>query len=346
MHKYEDLVNNLLSLIENNVAIDNYRLPTESAIGKTYGVSRQTVRRAMDELVEKGYIYRRQGSGNYCTGILPSKAKNQIAVILINDYDFLYPDVIEQLKVQIPSGFIVNYYFTEGSVLKEKEYLEALLISPPRHLIIEAIASAIPTINNRLLQTLLDHGTKIHFVDSAYPGFELYSRIAEDIGELTNRCLKKLISKNNMNIACILPSDQKKGHDVYNSCLEVFSNYSHYPLSDSYNIEEHIFWYSNQDLFSLRKKQDLDFLSNLVERKLQSCSAIICYSDEIAYWLVRLLYRRNNDAFSDLQIIALEESRLSDSGLGFSFSSELSWSTAHSFLEDKAEVMRIPKSYF
>jgi len=346
MHKYEELVNNLLSLIERNVENDIYKLPTEALIGETYGVSRQTVRRAMDDLVKKGYVSRRQGSGNYATGLLPSSAKNQIAVVLINDYDYTYPEIVEQIKKQVPSGFNISFYYTEGSVLKEKIYLEDLLLSPPRHLIIEAITSAMPSINKDLLKALLDCGTKIHFIDSSYPEFGKYSNIKEDIRELASLCTRKLLSGNSSNIACILPSDQKKGHDAFNGCIETYSHSSNASLTEEYDIEDHIFWYTNQDLFSLRKKQDLSFLSNIVENKLISCSAIICFNDEIAYWLVRLLYRKNSAFLSDIKVICLEESRLSDSDLGFSFSSELSWSTAHGFLEDKAKVMRIPKSYF
>lgn len=41
------------------------QLPQEMALTKSYNVSRVTIRKALDELVNEGYIYRVQGSGTY-----------------------------------------------------------------------------------------------------------------------------------------------------------------------------------------------------------------------------------------------------------------------------------------
>lgn len=44
---------------------DNDRLPTEAELSESRGVSRQTVRRAMQELVNEGLVYRVAGRGTY-----------------------------------------------------------------------------------------------------------------------------------------------------------------------------------------------------------------------------------------------------------------------------------------
>ncbi len=43
-------------------------LPTELALGQQYGVSRITVRRALQDLSDQGYVQRRQGRGTYVLG--------------------------------------------------------------------------------------------------------------------------------------------------------------------------------------------------------------------------------------------------------------------------------------
>lgn len=47
-------------------------IPTEKQIGQTYGLSRVTVRRAMQTLVEQGVLIRRQGKGTFLARSKPS----------------------------------------------------------------------------------------------------------------------------------------------------------------------------------------------------------------------------------------------------------------------------------
>lgn len=44
---------------------EGQKLPTEMEIGLLFNVSRITVRRALDELVQSGFVYRLQGKGSY-----------------------------------------------------------------------------------------------------------------------------------------------------------------------------------------------------------------------------------------------------------------------------------------
>lgn len=46
---------------------DGVRLPTESELVAQYGLSRQTIRRAFQDLVAEGVVYRRPGSGTYAS---------------------------------------------------------------------------------------------------------------------------------------------------------------------------------------------------------------------------------------------------------------------------------------
>ena len=41
------------------------RIPSEAALAERYGVTRMTVRQAVDGLIGKGLVTRRQGSGTY-----------------------------------------------------------------------------------------------------------------------------------------------------------------------------------------------------------------------------------------------------------------------------------------
>ena len=61
---------------------DNQKLPTESEYSKRFGVSRQTVRKALDALEAEQLITRIQGSGSYVNkGTVSPPKTGQIAVI-------------------------------------------------------------------------------------------------------------------------------------------------------------------------------------------------------------------------------------------------------------------------
>jgi GntR family transcriptional regulator len=59
--------------IRNAIRVGTYppgsALPPEPALCQRLGVSRATLRRAVDDLVEEGLVYRRQGAGTYVAGV-------------------------------------------------------------------------------------------------------------------------------------------------------------------------------------------------------------------------------------------------------------------------------------
>lgn len=65
---YDQLVDLLIKTIETEMNTDD-RVPSEREICEKYGVSRTTVRAALNELEELGYIYKRHGKGTYVSAL-------------------------------------------------------------------------------------------------------------------------------------------------------------------------------------------------------------------------------------------------------------------------------------
>src|SRR6202165_2420953 len=65
MNKQEDTRDRILDLIE-GLAV-GHTIPSERHLTTDLGVSRLTVRAALDDLVRDGYLERRHGSGTYVT---------------------------------------------------------------------------------------------------------------------------------------------------------------------------------------------------------------------------------------------------------------------------------------
>jgi len=62
---FQQLKEDILSRIADGTYQKDMRLPSERQFGEQWGISRMTVRRALDELVLAGILYRTRGSGTY-----------------------------------------------------------------------------------------------------------------------------------------------------------------------------------------------------------------------------------------------------------------------------------------
>lgn len=65
--KYEKIINWIQDEIRGGKLLQGNKLPSENCMMAQFQVSRQTVRRAMEVLEEKGIVDSRQGSGTYIT---------------------------------------------------------------------------------------------------------------------------------------------------------------------------------------------------------------------------------------------------------------------------------------
>ncbi len=64
---YQQIQENIIALIESGLLKTGDALPAERQLSEAYGVTRMTLRRAVDELVQKGVLERRQGAGTFVT---------------------------------------------------------------------------------------------------------------------------------------------------------------------------------------------------------------------------------------------------------------------------------------
>src|SRR5690554_5830605 len=64
---YRTISNQLRSAVASGLYADGVQLPTEAELAEQHRVSRQTVRRAMQELVSEGVVYRVAGRGTFAT---------------------------------------------------------------------------------------------------------------------------------------------------------------------------------------------------------------------------------------------------------------------------------------
>lgn len=305
--KYITVAEALKKMLISNIKLGIYKLPTEMELCKKFQVSRQTIRLALESLEKEHLIIRRQGSGSFATGLLPDSGKNQIALLLSSNSEYLYPSFITDLESGLSSeGYMVSVYTTSESYTKEYEILTSLLKNPPRAILAEPIRSSLPTPNQELYEKLASAGATLLFLFGGYPNLSNNLCIREDNimgGYLLGQ---QLLLQKHTQIACILKMDDIQGPERLLGLTKALREQG---LTCP---DEAVTWFTTENYQALQKKQDTGFLSDFIRRMPASCSAVFCYNDEIAYWLIRVLSYAGIHVPDDISVVSFDNSYLSD----------------------------------
>lgn len=305
--KYIRLANTLKEKLSANLGTGAYRLPSEDSLAMQYGVSRQTVRQALALLQQEGLIEKRKGSGSWSTGLSADPSRNQVAVLLTSSSEYIYPSLLADIQsVLIPKGYTVQVYATNNSVSTEREILRTLFESPVRGLIAEGCCTALPNPNLELYERLMRHQTSILFLNNFYPALKETICLQDENYNGGYFLGRHLLKKQHTKIAGIFKIDDIQGQERAFGWMSAMRD-SGLPLPD-----EHIAWFTSREVEILRKKQDTSFLRNFIHGPLKSCSAVICYNDEIAYWLIKELKRAGLQVPQEVSVVSFDNSYLSE----------------------------------
>ena len=94
--KYYKLMEELKEQIVSGKLRAGDKLPSENELSRAYGVSRQTVRKALLILENAGYIYAEHGRGTFCSELVRhTRTSKNIAVVTTYLSDYIFPRVIQ-----------------------------------------------------------------------------------------------------------------------------------------------------------------------------------------------------------------------------------------------------------
>lgn len=306
--KYRQLADQLKKDLYDNIRHGISKLPTESELCRQFQVSRQTVRQALSLLERENLIARKQGSGSYATGLLPDKKENNVAILLTTDTEYIFPALLDGLSALLSKeGYSVSVYITYNRTDRERAILQELAGTPLRGLIAEPSRSALPTPNFDLYEKLSAKGTSIVFFHGYYSNLPPPSLYVKDDNYNGGFMLGQfLMGLRHKQIAGIFQLDTIQGQERHLGFIRSMLE-AGLPID-----EDTIAWFTTIELDRLEKKQDTRFLSDFINRKLKSCSAVICHNDEIAYWLIKELSYVNLHVPEDISIVSFDNSYLSE----------------------------------
>ncbi|MCX4322741.1 MAG: GntR family transcriptional regulator [Lachnospiraceae bacterium] len=307
MNKYETLSQQLTELISRNLKEGITALPTETEIAEQYQVSRQTVRAALSLLREQGLIESRQGSGSYATGLSPNTERNLVPILVASSQEYIYPHLLTDIRTALAAkGYQLQVHPTENDTSMERQILLSLLETPPRGVIVEGSKSALPTPNTDLYEKLKAVGTELLFLHNKYDALPDEICIKDDNYYGGYLLANHLAELGHTRVAGIFKMDDKQGPERYFGAFCCLRD-QNVALSD-----KNVGWFHSTDVEGLEKRQDSRFLATFIKERLFDCTAVICYNDEIAYWLIKELSYAGIRVPRDVSVVCFDNTYLSE----------------------------------
>ena len=306
--KYIQMANALRTAIAEGEYKSTSRLPTEQKLMEQFGVSRQTVRNALEILTKEGLIQRRQGSGTVVLEQKPKVENNTIAIVISFANSYIFPSLLmDAQQVLLENGFSALVYGTDNQFEKERKILLQLLEHPVRGMIVEGTKSVLPNPNVDLYRQLRDSGVPIVFLHSCYP--EFHAPVIRDDDESGGYlACQHLLQKCHTQIGGIFKMDDRQGILRFSGMMHALRD------AEVRFPEESIFWFDTNQRVDLVEHGATGWLESCAAQLTKNCTAVICYNDEIAYQLLDILLQNGVRVPQQMAIISFDNSHYSSLG--------------------------------
>lgn len=300
--KYKQLEEYIFKLIIEETLKPGDKLYSENELCSMFHISRQTVRKAIGSLEEKGILRRVRGSGTYVCEIRSEnlEKRNRIAVITTYVDSYIFPKTIQGIEnVLFERGYSVQISFTNNTLEREKNILEDIISRDDvAGVIVEGTKSGLPNPNISLYQKLIKSKIPIIFINTYYPEIKAPHVSLNDV-KAAELAVEHLIAKGHKNIGIIMKLDDGQGRLRYLGYLNAMEA-AGLPISDTKMV-----WIDTDE------SKQIAFCMDRILNRIEGCTALLCYNDQVAFQLIRLLSERGIKVPDQISIIGIDDSDLS-----------------------------------
>lgn len=305
--KYKQIKQSIKSKILEGLIQPHDKISSESELMQQFDVSRHTVRVAIGELVNDGWLYREQGAGTFCadrskkeknsSSVLPNK---NIAIVTTYISDYIFPSIIRGAEAYLSEqGYHVSIFNTNNRYEQEKKILSQLLTGNYDGVIIEPTHSASATPNLKYYLNLERARIPYVMINAIYEELEPVYFMVDDVkgGYLQTQ---HLLSLGHQKIACMYKTDDAQGQKRLKGYIKAHREW-HMPLNT-----RNIVTYRSEDQLSKPKEE----LKRLLAMREERPTAIVCYNDQLVLQLMDEVRQADIKIPEELSLIGYDDSML------------------------------------
>jgi GntR family transcriptional regulator of arabinose operon len=307
--KYQQLQSEIERLIAENILQINTRLPGENEFFSRLGLSRTTIRKALEALEKAHLIYRVQGQGTFIGSKPPlwqekagnaksGKIKKLIGVILPNITNEIYPFIVSGIEQAVYSRDISVFSANSGGNHdRELRNINEMLNSSIDGLILEPLYSGFDNKEIRLVSLLEKLTIPVVLINNDIPSFKC-SKVMQDDEEGSRLITEHLLEHGHRRIAFIYNDKISTGFERrkgYRSALTSAGIEHDSRLEIAYNDEEGIVYPG----YVITKQ--------LLEDSKLGVTAIFYYNDDIAFQGLVAIQSLNLKVPNDISIVGYDD---------------------------------------
>lgn len=299
--KYQRVIDWVRENIESGAFHPGDRLMSEMDMSELFGLSRQTIRRATGELVNEGVLTRIQGSGTYIGEAagpsLRTERYNSIAVISTFYDSYIFPKTLMGIEKELSAaGYTMQVSFTDNRITREAAILEQILEKDSVDgVIVEPAKSALPNPNLHFYRELQSRNIPVLFFHASYHGLDAPCVRMDDRG-IAEKITNVLIDAGHKEIAGIFKIDDGQGPLRYAGYLDALMQ------KKLHVSQHHVFWVDTP------LSHHLADLEEYLLKRIEGCTGVVCYNDDIAYQLIGIADKRGIRIPEDLSVTGIDDS--------------------------------------
>lgn len=300
--KYQVIIEDIKSKILSGDYSMGEQIPTESVMQETYGVSRHTVRKAILELSNEGFLRSEKGSGTYVSNQYQSKssgasANKTIGVITTYISDYIFPSIIRGIESRLnKDNYSLLLASTNNDVEQEKKALEMMLSYGVDGLIVEPTKSNLYNPNISYYLSFKEQDVPFTMINAYYEELDVPFFCLDDV-QSSYLATNELISKGHTQIGLIAKMDDLQGKYRMKGYIKA--------------LGEAKLRFQPEHILSFNTETKLDLYANLktfLTENQDEMTALVCYNDEVGLEVVNVCRQLGISIPDKLSIIGQDNS--------------------------------------